>query len=68
MKIITAAKPRDAILHLRHFGYHFKKVVGPSRQLSFFVSSAIGIDNWDDFKAIQRYCNLKLIKGSAFFG
>ena len=24
-------------------------------------------DNWDDFKAIQRYCNLKLINGSDFF-
>jgi|SRR5918911_3340133 predicted nucleic acid-binding protein len=24
-------------------------------------------DNWDDFKAIQRYCNVKLIKGPEFF-
>ncbi len=24
-------------------------------------------DNWDDFKAIQRYCNVKIIKGSEFF-
>ena len=24
-------------------------------------------DNWDDFKAIQRYCDVKLIKGSDFF-
>ena len=24
-------------------------------------------NNWDDFKAIQRYCNVKLIKGSKFF-
>ena len=23
-------------------------------------------NNWDDFKAIQRYCNVKLIKGSKF--
>jgi predicted nucleic acid-binding protein len=24
-------------------------------------------DNWDDFKAIQRYCNVKIVKGSEFF-
>jgi predicted nucleic acid-binding protein len=24
-------------------------------------------NNWDDFKAIQRYCNVRLIKGSKFF-
>ena len=24
-------------------------------------------DNWNDFKAIQRYCNVNLIKGSDFF-
>lgn len=24
-------------------------------------------ENWDDFKAIQRYCNVKLMKGSEFF-
>lgn len=24
-------------------------------------------DNWNDFKAIQRYCNVKLVKGSEFF-
>lgn len=24
-------------------------------------------NNWDDFKAIQRYCNVNLIKGSKFF-
>ena len=24
-------------------------------------------ENWDDFKAIQRYCNVKLVKGSYFF-
>ena len=24
-------------------------------------------ENWDDFKAIQRYCEVKLVKGSAFF-
>ena len=23
-------------------------------------------NNWDDFKAIQRYCNVKLMKGSRF--
>ena len=33
----------------------------------FSSVSAIGTDNWDDFKAIQRYCHLKLIKGSDFF-
>jgi predicted nucleic acid-binding protein len=24
-------------------------------------------ENWDDFKAIQRYCNVKISKGSEFF-
>lgn len=25
-------------------------------------------ENWTDFKAIQRYCNARIIKASAFFG
>jgi predicted nucleic acid-binding protein len=25
-------------------------------------------ENWTDFKAIQRYCNTKIIRASAFFG
>ena len=25
-------------------------------------------ENWDDFKAIQRYCKVKLVKASDFFG
>ena len=25
-------------------------------------------ENWDDFKAIQRYCNTKVVKASDFFG
>jgi predicted nucleic acid-binding protein len=24
-------------------------------------------ENWADFKAIQRYCNVKIVKGSEFF-
>jgi predicted nucleic acid-binding protein len=24
-------------------------------------------ENWDDFKAIQRYCNVKIVKGSECF-
>jgi predicted nucleic acid-binding protein len=24
-------------------------------------------ENWDDFKAIQRYCHVRIIKGSEFF-
>jgi predicted nucleic acid-binding protein len=24
-------------------------------------------ENWDDFKSIQRYCKVKITKGSAFF-
>jgi predicted nucleic acid-binding protein len=24
-------------------------------------------ENWDDFKMIQHYCHVKIIKGSAFF-
>lgn len=24
-------------------------------------------DNWNDFKAIQRYCNVKIVKGADFF-
>jgi predicted nucleic acid-binding protein len=24
-------------------------------------------DNWDDFKAIQRYCNVKIVRGSELF-
>jgi len=25
-------------------------------------------ENWNDFKAIQRFCNTKIMKGSDFFG
>jgi len=25
-------------------------------------------ENWDDFKAIQRYCKVKLVKANDFFG
>lgn len=28
---------------------------------------AVVTENWNDFKAIQRFCNVKLIKGSDFF-
>lgn len=28
---------------------------------------AVVTENWNDFKAIQRYCDVKLIKGSDFF-
>jgi predicted nucleic acid-binding protein len=24
-------------------------------------------DNWDDFKTIQRYCNVRIIRGAEFF-
>lgn len=24
-------------------------------------------ENWDDFKAIQRYCNVRIVRGSDFF-
>ncbi|MFN0279158.1 MAG: hypothetical protein ACKVRN_11225 [Pyrinomonadaceae bacterium] len=24
-------------------------------------------DNWDDFRSIQKYCNIKLVKASDFF-
>lgn len=30
-------------------------------------SATVITDNWNDFKAIQRYCNVKLVKGSEFF-
>jgi predicted nucleic acid-binding protein len=29
---------------------------------------AVVTENWNDFKAIQRFCNVKLIKASDFFG
>ena len=29
--------------------------------------AAVITENWDHFKAIQRFCNVKLIKGSDFF-
>jgi predicted nucleic acid-binding protein len=29
--------------------------------------ASVVTENWDDFKAIQRYCNVKIIKGSEFF-
>ncbi len=29
--------------------------------------AAVVTDNWDDFKAIQRYCKVKVIRGSDFF-
>jgi hypothetical protein len=25
-------------------------------------------ENWADFKAIQRYCNIKVVRASQFFG
>ena len=30
-------------------------------------STTVITDNWDDFKAIQRYCNVKIVKGTEFF-
>lgn len=24
-------------------------------------------DNWDDFRSIQRYCNVKIVRASDFF-
>ena len=24
-------------------------------------------ENWDDFKAIQRYCKVRIVRGSNFF-
>jgi hypothetical protein len=30
-------------------------------------SATVITENWDDFKAIQRYCKFKLTKGSNFF-
>jgi predicted nucleic acid-binding protein len=30
-------------------------------------NATIVTDNWDDFKAIQRYCKIKLIRGTDFF-
>jgi predicted nucleic acid-binding protein len=29
--------------------------------------ATIVTENWDDFKAIQRYCKVRIIKGSDFF-
>ena len=29
--------------------------------------AAVVTENWNDFKAIQRFCDVKLIKGSDFF-
>lgn len=31
------------------------------------LKATVITDNWDDFKAIQRYCNVNLIRGSKFF-
>ena len=30
--------------------------------------AAVVTENWLDFKAIQRYCNVTIIKASTFFG
>lgn len=30
-------------------------------------NATIITDNWDDFKAIQRYCKIKLMRGADFF-
>src|SRR5713226_2377672 len=30
--------------------------------------AAVVTENWDDFKAIQRYCNTKIVRASDFFG
>ena len=30
-------------------------------------ATAVVTDNWDDFRAIRRYCNVTIIKGSDFF-
>jgi len=31
------------------------------------LKATVITDNWDDFKAIQRYCNVQLIRASKFF-
>lgn len=50
---------------------------GASRRMALDVLIAVSArrwratvvtENWNDFKAIQRYCNTKIIKASDFFG
>src|SRR5215813_10280561 len=31
------------------------------------LKAAVVTENWIDFKAIQRYCNVKIVKASTFF-
>jgi len=31
-------------------------------------AATVVTENWDDFKAIQRYCNTKIVRASDFFG
>ncbi len=31
------------------------------------LKAAVVTENWIDFKAIQRYCNVKIVKASKFF-
>lgn len=51
-------------------------IPGASQRMAMDALIAVGArrwnatlitENWDDFKAIQRYCNIKLIKGSEYF-
>lgn len=30
-------------------------------------NATVVTENWDDFKAIQRYCKVKIVRGSQFF-
>ena len=51
--------------------------IGASQRMALDVLIAVSArrwkatvvtENWDDFKAIQRYCNTKIVKASDFFG
>jgi len=50
--------------------------IGASQRMALDVLIAVSArrwkatvvtENWDDFKAIQRYCNTKIVKASDFF-
>ena len=59
-----------------HHGKLKRLPPGASQRLALDVLIAVSArrwkaqvvtENWADFKAIQRYCNAKIVKGSEFF-
>jgi predicted nucleic acid-binding protein len=76
---LLAAKVLHLLTHARRYlqkGKLQKLSPGASQRLALDVLIAVSArrwkaqvltENWKDFKAIQRYCNTKIVKASKFF-